>query len=168
MEYWLGVLQAQIPTVMEKAIASENHTKGAITPAPFFLVGFGRILGELPLRIPPPHAARHGVRPGLTSHRPCSAQRPAAPSMASPCHCCTALRSRQPAAHDCRAPESHWTQMHSGGRRHLGAPSRATSRSCARRRTRMGSWAWRTSSRCARSACASLALKMFTGAAFKP
>ena len=29
MEYWLGVLQAQIPTVMEKAIASESHTKGA-------------------------------------------------------------------------------------------------------------------------------------------
>ena len=28
MDYWLGVLQAQIPTVMEKAIASENHTKG--------------------------------------------------------------------------------------------------------------------------------------------
>jgi hypothetical protein len=32
MEYWLGVLQAQIPTVMEKAIASENHTKGAHPP----------------------------------------------------------------------------------------------------------------------------------------
>ncbi len=28
MEYWLGVLQAQIPTVMEKAIASEDHSKG--------------------------------------------------------------------------------------------------------------------------------------------
>ena len=32
MEYWLGVLQAQIPTVMEKAIASENHAKGARQP----------------------------------------------------------------------------------------------------------------------------------------
>ena len=33
MEYWLGVLQAQIPTVMEKAIASENHTKGILVVA---------------------------------------------------------------------------------------------------------------------------------------
>ena len=31
MEYWLGVLQAQIPTVMEKAVASEAHSKGALT-----------------------------------------------------------------------------------------------------------------------------------------
>ncbi len=33
MEYWLGVLQAQIPTVMEKATASEDHSKGTLFAA---------------------------------------------------------------------------------------------------------------------------------------
>ena len=29
MDYWLGVLGAQIPTVVEKAMASEGATSGA-------------------------------------------------------------------------------------------------------------------------------------------
>jgi len=30
MDYWLGVLGAQIPTVVEKAMASEGATSGAL------------------------------------------------------------------------------------------------------------------------------------------
>lgn len=32
MDYWLGVLGAQIPTVVEKAMASEGATSGAPSP----------------------------------------------------------------------------------------------------------------------------------------
>lgn len=32
MEYWLGVLQDQIPTVCEKAVASDGGSKGATRP----------------------------------------------------------------------------------------------------------------------------------------
>lgn len=28
MDYWLGVLQEQIPTVVEKAVASESNSEG--------------------------------------------------------------------------------------------------------------------------------------------
>ena len=41
MDYWLGVLGAQIPTVVEKAMASEGATSGAPFPPP----GRPRMLG---------------------------------------------------------------------------------------------------------------------------